>query len=136
MRFNPKLRPIRFRAGALEKNVPSSDPVVFPQHRLLVGSKVAMRRFGAMEVLVAARQLLGIDHVDIADDLTAVGYFHVLFERHEWVIANGTGAESLYTGPQTLKAVGRSAQDKIFAIFPELRNRDDTPEPARMIAPG
>ncbi|HEY0275191.1 MAG TPA: Hint domain-containing protein, partial [Paenirhodobacter sp.] len=133
---NEKLRPIRIRAGALGRGLPEHDLIVSPEHRILVRSKIAERLFGAQEVLIAARQLLQIDGVDVAEDLISVAYYHVLFDRHEVVISNGAETESLFTGPQALKSVGRAAVEEIFAIFPDLRSRDYTPTAARILVSG
>lgn len=133
---SPNLRPIRIRAGALGNNVPSSDLVVSPQHRVLVRSKIAQRMFGAIEVLAAAKQLLHLDGIDIADDLSSVEYFHILFDRHEVVISNGAETESLYTGKEALKAVGPAARAEIFALFPELREGGGPLPAARLLSSG
>ena len=101
---------------------------------MLVRSKIAQKMFGTNEVLVAAKQLCQIDGIDIADDLAEVEYFHMLFDRHEVVISNGAETESLFTGPEALKAVGAAAREEIFALFPELKDRDYTPAAARKLA--
>lgn len=132
----PKLRPIRIKAGALGDLTPSTDLVVSPQHRVLVRSKIALKMFGAMEVLVAAKQLLQIEGVDIAEDVAEVEYFHILFENHEVVNSNGAATESLYTGTEALKSVGAAAREEIFALFPQLRDADFAPTPARPIPSG
>lgn len=133
---NGKLRPIRIRAGALGRHRPATDLVVSPQHRILVRSHIAQKMFGTPEVLVAAKQLCQIDGIDIAYDMAAVDYYHLLFDRHEVVISNGAESESLFTGPEAIAAVGNEAADEIFALFPELRDRDYTPIGARMLATG
>lgn len=133
---DPKLRPVRIRAGALGHGVPSADLVVSPQHRILVRSRIAARLFGATEVLVAAKQLLSIDGVEIADELEVVEYFHFAFDQHEIVLANGTETESLYPGPQALKTIGRAAREELFAIFPYLREQGKLPIAARQITTG
>lgn len=130
------LCPIRISAGALGKNTPTQDLVVSPQHRVLVRSRIAQRMFGTSEVLVAAKQLLQVDGIDTATDLTEVEYFHMLFDQHEVVISNGAETESLYTGPEALKSVGRQAVQEIFLLFPELRQRDYSFEPARPLLSG
>ncbi|RMC36406.1 Hint domain-containing protein [Paracoccus alkanivorans] len=128
---NPKLRPIRIRAGALGENTPSTDLLVSRQHRILIRSRIAQRMFGTSEVLVAAVQLLSFEGCEIVDDLDEVVYCHLLFDRHEIVIANGAEAESLFTGPEALKRVGPEAVAEIYALFPELRDHDYTPVAAR-----
>lgn len=135
---NPQLQPIRIRSGALGNGLPQRDLIVSPQHRVLVRSKIAQKMFGVAEILVAARQLLQIDGIDLATDLDRVEYFHFLFDRHEVVFAEGAATESLYTGPEALKSVGQAAREEIFAIFPELRDRaeDDLPEGARILVSG
>ena len=135
---NPKLRPIRIRAGALGKGLPLQDVVVSPQHRVLVSSKIAERMFGEREVLVPARHLLLISGIDVAEDMPAVEYFHILFDRHQIVFAAGAPMESLFTGPEALKSVSPEARREIFEIFPELETLDATalPQPARPIQSG
>ncbi|WJS86773.1 Hint domain-containing protein [Paracoccus sp. TOH] len=132
----PHLRPIRIRAGALGAGRPVCDLLVSPQHRILVRSAVAQRMFGAPEVLVAAKQLLLLDGIDIAPELDRVDYYHMLFDRHEVVISNGAETESLYTGTEALKAVGPAAAAEIFVLFPELRDKDFRPEAARLLPSG
>nr|WP_083825857.1 Hint domain-containing protein [Paracoccus sp. TRP] len=132
----PKLRPIRIKAGALGDGVPSSDLLVSPQHRVLVRSKIARKMFGTDEVLVAAKQLVLLDGIDIATDMQEVEYFHILFDRHEVVISNGAETESLFTGPEALKSVGKAALEEIFTLFPELEDPDYVPQPARFLPSG
>ena len=117
----PQLRPIRIKAGALNSTSPSADLVVSPQHRMLIRSKIAMRMFGAQEVLVAAKQLLLLDGIDVAEDLSEVTYVHFLLDGHQIVYANGAETESMHTGAEALKTVGKVAVEEIYTIFPELR---------------
>lgn len=133
---NPHLHPIRIRAGALGPSTPDADLIVSPQHRILVRSAIAQRMFGTMEILVAAKQLLQVEGVDIAHDLQTVDYVHFLLDRHEVVTANGTESESLFTGPQALKSVGAAAQAEILALFPHLLDADYEAIPAVVIASG
>ncbi|WP_294925589.1 Hint domain-containing protein [uncultured Paracoccus sp.] len=133
---NGKLRPIRIVAGALGNGLPSSDLMVSPQHRVLVRSRIAQKMFGTDEVLVAAKQLLQVEGVDIAADIESVEYFHMLFDRHEVVVSNGAETESLYTGPEALKALPPAAVEEIFTLFPELRAHGHKTTPARVLASG
>ena len=133
---NPKLRPIRIRAGALGKNHPQSDLTVSPQHRILVRSKIAQRMFGTQELLIAARHLTEIEGIDEVFDASEVTYLHLMFDRHEVVMSNGAETESLYPGPQALAALGAAARDEIFSLFPELREGTTNFPGARQFAPG
>ncbi|MDM7256078.1 MAG: Hint domain-containing protein [Paracoccus sp. (in: a-proteobacteria)] len=129
---NPHLRPVRIRAGALGAGVPARDLVVSPQHRVLLRSGIARRMFGASEVLVAAKQLLALDGVELASDLDSVTYVHFLFDRHQIVQSEGAWTESLYTGPEALRAIGPDARAEIETLFPEAI----TAAPAREVIPG
>lgn len=120
---SPKLRPIRISAGALGINQPATDLVVSPHHRILVRSNIARRMFGTCELLVAAKQLLELPGISVAEDLDCVTYVHLMLDRHEVIMSNGAETESLYPGPQAILALGHEAAEEIFTIFPELRDR-------------
>lgn len=132
---NPRLRPIRIRAGALGDGLPASDLVVSPQHRVLVRSRIAQKMFGTDEVLVAAKQLCQLDGIDIAEDLDSVTYVHFLFDDHQIVFSNGAETESLFTGDVALNSVGPAALEEILTLFPQLRT-GAAPVPARVLASG
>ena len=127
----PYLRPVRIRAAALGPGIPARDLLVSPQHRILIRSAIAARLFGAAEVLVAAKQLLELDGISIAEDVETAEYFHILFDRHQVITTNGAETESLYTGPEALKSLGPAARDEILTIFPELRDLGFVPDMAR-----
>ncbi|WP_258551987.1 Hint domain-containing protein [Paracoccus versutus] len=132
---HPQFRPIRLRAGALGFGLPAKDLLVSPQHRVLVRSNIAQRMFGTREVLVAAKQLLAVEGVEIATDLDQVCYIHFLFDAHQIVFANGAETESLHTGVEALKSVGPQGREEIFALFPELAD-GMTFFPVRTLAAG
>ncbi|MGB8814075.1 MAG: choice-of-anchor L domain-containing protein, partial [Paracoccaceae bacterium] len=56
--LQPKLNPIRIRAGALGGALPERDMLVSPQHRMLMAGPRAEMFFGEYEVLVAATHLV------------------------------------------------------------------------------
>jgi hypothetical protein len=75
--------------------------------------------FGNTEVLVAAKQLLEIEGVDVADDFDDVSYFHLLLDHHEIVYANGVPSESLYLGQEAQKkALVPPARKRLWPCFP------------------
>ncbi|SCY59169.1 Hint domain-containing protein [Paracoccus tibetensis] len=136
LRTHPNLRPIRISAGALGDNMPTTDLIVSPQHRILVRSKIAQKMFGTIEVLVAAKQLVLLDGIDVAEDIDSVEYFHIMFDRHEVIVANGAETESLFTGPEAMKAVGPAAREEILTLFPQLADDSFDAVAARTLATG
>ncbi|GGA34073.1 Hint domain-containing protein [Neptunicoccus cionae] len=108
--------PIVISKGVLGNH---TDLVVSPQHRVLVSGPVAELLFCEQEVLVPAKHLLSWDGVSRAE-MPEVEYFHMLFDTHQIVHANGAQAESFHPGEQALDAVSQDARDEIFSLFPEL----------------
>ena len=117
---SPSVRPIRIRAGALGRELPETDLIVSPQHRVLVRSGIAQTLFGAQEVMVAAKHLTTINGIARVDDLTPVSYFHLLLDAHDVIFANGAETESLFAGPQTLKTLSAAARIQIDALGMDL----------------
>ena len=135
LQANPKLLPVRILAGALGDGLPKRDLLVSRQHRMLVRSKIAERMFGMYEVLVPAIKLAELPGIFVDETLEIVEYFHLLFNRHEVIYAEGAPTESLFTGPEALKSLSPEAREEILTIFPEVNELDYSPEPARYIPP-
>lgn len=131
-RLKPKLIPIRIKKGALGADLPSSDLLVSPQHRVLARSPIVKRMFNVNEVLIPANKLVALDGIEVAYDLKEVEYFHILFDRHHIVFSNGTPTESLYTGAEALKSLSPAARNEIEELFPEISLPFYNPNPARM----
>ena len=120
------MAPLRIRAGALGND---RDLRVSPNHRMLLTGPRAELLFGEAEVLTAAKFL--IDDLRIRPEPRPVAeYWHMLFDRHEIVFAEGAPAESLHTGPMALDALGRAARAEILGLFPDLRH----PGPGRALS--
>lgn len=132
----PKLRPVRIMAGALGNNLPEHDLLLSRQHRVLVNSKVAERLFGSSEVLISAIKLTEFPGIFIDDNVTEIEYFHLLFDQHEIIFAEGAPAESLHTGTEALTAIDSEAREEILTIFPEIADIDYLPDTVRIIPSG
>lgn len=126
---NPRLHPVRIAAGALGPGLPVRDLVVSPQHRMLVRSVIAERMTGSAEVLIAAIHLVGHPGITRMQAQGGVGYWHLMFDRHEIVFAEGAEAESLYLGPMALAAMTREAVEELRALFPEMVSAEGAAEP-------
>ncbi len=118
----PHLRPILIRAGSLGNGLPDRDMLVSPNHRMLVSSDRTALYFEEHEVLVAAKHLIDNRGIRSVQTLGA-SYIHILFDRHEVVLANGAWTESFQPGDQTLGGMGNAQRNEIYEIFPELQHR-------------
>lgn len=136
LRSYPKLRPVRICASALGNGLPHRDLLVSRQHRMLVASKIVERMFGAKEVLIPAIKLTALPGIYVDESVETVEYFHLLFDRHEVILAESAPTESLYLGREALKSVSAEARQEIYAIFPELKDAETDPIPARPIPSG
>ncbi len=117
---NTHLRPILIRKGALGRNLPERDMMVSPNHRMLIADARTTLFFEEPEVLVAAKHLVdgkGIQQVDSV----GVSYIHMMFDRHEVILADGAWTESFQPGDYSLKGIDDEQRAEIFEIFPELR---------------
>lgn len=122
----PRLRPIRILAGALGQALPTSDLYVSRQHRMLMSSKVAERMFGRSSVLVAAAKLALLPGIEEAPVVGPVTYFHLVFDAHEVIFAEGAPSESLLTGDAALGSMPEEQREEIFALFPQLKSNTGT----------
>ncbi len=124
------LAPILIRKGALGND---RDLRVSPQHRMLLQGWQAEMLFGELEVLATAKSLLN-DHSILRDEGGEVEYFHMLFDTHEIIYAEGCLSESFHPGKQGWKALDQATRDEILTLFPQLAdgNFNDYGPAARM----
>jgi hypothetical protein len=108
--------PIRIRKGVLGND---RDLRVSPQHRMLLQGWQAEMLFGEQEVLATAKSLVN-DHSILRDEGGEVEYFHMLFDTHEIIWAEGAPSESFHPGEQGCKALDQATRDEILMLFPEL----------------
>lgn len=131
------LNPVLIRKSSLGKNIPKSDLLLSPQHRLLLRSRIVKRLTGEDEVLAPACQLAGWPGIESQPAVGPVTYLHLMFDRHEIIEANGCWVESLFLGKQAKRGLSLSARQEILAIFPELMQPEALPPmPARYFLRG
>lgn len=133
LRIRPKYRPIKISAGVLGEGLPERDLLVSPQHRIMVRSKIAQRLFGTAEVLVPAIKLTGVQGVEQTQGEQGVIYWHVLFDQHQIIFAEGAPTESLFVGVQALSGLPQGAREEIEMLFPEIVNSDFKPSLVRLV---
>jgi len=114
------MAPILIRKGALGND---RDLRVSPQHRMLLQGWQAELLFGEHEVLATAKSLVN-DHSIIRVEGGEVEYFHLLFDIHEIIYAEGAPSESFQPGEQGWKALDEPTRNEILELFPELSDGD------------
>jgi VCBS repeat-containing protein len=133
MEANPRLAPVRIRAGALGPGLPKRDLRVSRQHRILVCGPQARAAFGTTEALVPAINLVPLPGVTVEGTPRAVVYYHLLFDRHEVVLSEGAPTESLLPTARGLQGLPASARDDVLTRLPHLARTENVPTPARRI---
>ncbi|MBT0956862.1 Hint domain-containing protein [Alphaproteobacteria bacterium KMM 3653] len=128
---NPKLQPVRIKAGSLGNDLPLRDLLVSPQHKMLLADVRAEMLFGEHEVLVAATHLTDLPGVERAPS-ESVTYVHIMFDSHEIIMAEGAWTESYQPGPHVLGNMEDAQREELFQIFPELRDDPCGMEAARL----
>lgn len=118
---------VRIPAGAFGAH---GALAVSPQHRLHFSGWRAELYAGEAEVLVKAIHLVRAGR--LAQDLSGapVTYHHLLFSRHEIILAEGLWSESYYPGPTTMSGHDPEAQEELLSLFPELRQNPGSYGPA------
>ena len=118
VRATGALAPVRFARGVLGND---RDLFVSPQHRMLLSGRHAGSALGRDQVLAPAIAL--VDDIQVAVAFGGmVTYRHMMFDRHQVVIANGAPSESFHPGGIALDTLDGRERDELFAIFPDLRS--------------
>lgn len=116
-----RFRPIRIRKGALGGDMPLQDMMVSPNHRMLITGPSLAMNFGEEEMLVAAKHLVGLPGIEIVA-ARDVSYVHLLCDRHEVLMVDGTWTESFQPGNVAMNGLASDQAAEVFALFPELRD--------------
>ncbi|MBK5933965.1 intein [Rhodovulum imhoffii] len=122
LRLHPEYRPVKFRKNTLGNTRALS---VSPQHRVFVDGPLVEALTGESQgALVPAKHLVNDKSVIVDTKVEEVSYYHMFFDQHEMVWANGALAESLYPGKMSLRSLAADSRREILTMFPEL---DRTP---------
>jgi hypothetical protein len=107
LRWHPDVRAVVVPAGVVGNQRPLR---LSPAHRLLFSNPTAEMLFGEADVLLSARQLVGRAGVHVDMTHQHVTYFHLLFDQHEIICAEGCWSESLFLGDAAHAAIAASAK--------------------------
>ena len=116
----PRLRPVRFSAGALGVERPDLELLVSPEHRMLIDGPVARDLFNTDEVLVAAKDLINGTTITVDLNVTQVTYVHLLLPRHEVLRANGIETESFHPANTALSTLDDLDRLRLLQRLPDL----------------
>ncbi|MEO1109695.1 MAG: Hint domain-containing protein [Pseudomonadota bacterium] len=110
------LAPVLFSEGSIGNH---QDLYVSQQHRMLLSGHQVELLFGESEVFAPAISLINGNSIRIVDG-GQVEYFHILFDTHEVIYANGALSESFHPGEQGWSALDPAMQEEIQTLFPQL----------------
>ncbi|MEM7507358.1 MAG: Hint domain-containing protein [Pseudomonadota bacterium] len=111
-----QMAPIRFAPGSIGNERPL---LLSRQHRVLLRDWRADLLFGESEVLVKAAHLVNDHSIRPIESAGEVRYFHLGFDNHEVVFAEGVPAESFSPGPEGLATLDREAREEFLTLFPQ-----------------
>jgi hypothetical protein len=113
----PDWQPVLFEAGTIGN---ARDLLVSPQHRMLLNDWRAQVYFGEDQVLIAAKAMVNGKTIRQVAPAAGVTYCHLLFDRHEVIIAEGALSESFHPGEIGIGALDEAQRREIEALFPHL----------------
>lgn len=122
MRRNRALRPVKISKGALGFGLPRRDLWVSPQHRMLYSHMKVPLIFGEDAVFVRAKSLCAsFEGCYVDAERTDLIYYHLVFDQHEVIYAEGSATESFDAGAEAIKAMDTEARQELYTLFPQFR---------------
>ena len=109
----PSRRPVIIRNGALGNR---RRMLVSQQHAFLMRAEGGERLMRVKHV----RERYGGQVAHIARNCREITYYHLMFDRHQLVRAEGSPAESFYPGPLALRGLDDEARAELLRLFPRL----------------
>ncbi len=108
-----RMAPVEFEPGAIGN---FRKLRVSPQHRMLTTSWANDLHFGNPQVLVAAKFMVNDTTIRQVPCLS-VTYFHLMFDRHEIIFAEGVATESLHLGAVALSTLDPATLAELTSLF-------------------
>lgn len=115
---NPHYMPVLVRQNALGAGCPMRDTYLSPQHRVMITGWQAELLFGESEVLVPICKLSNDHSIRTDKQADGITYFHLMFDDHEIIWADGLASESYLPGICESDAL--ETQREIEGLFPQL----------------
>lgn len=109
--------PVVFSVGALGNIRPMR---LSQQHRVLLSGWQVELVSGEAEALTAARNLVNGHDITIRTG-GQVTYYHLLFDRHEIIYADGIPSESFHPGDAAWSMLSEPSRLEILGLFPGLQ---------------
>jgi hypothetical protein len=107
--------PICFAKGSFGND---RDLRVSPEHRMLVEGWKCELLFGEPEALCAAKHLVAHSDDVYVRPCETVTYYHLMFDAHEIIYAEGAQTESFFMGTEVAKK-DRETYLELMKLFPE-----------------
>ncbi|MGV6840740.1 MAG: Hint domain-containing protein [Planktomarina sp.] len=123
--------PIRIKAGTLGN---TRDLRVSPRHRMHLSGWQLEMLFDHDHALVTAEELVN-DTTVLREPIPEVEYFHVMFDAHEVIFAEGSASESFHPDQPSMGSMDAAARAEVLALFPELKGGTTRAEAAPTLAP-
>ncbi|WP_170330604.1 Hint domain-containing protein [Ruegeria arenilitoris] len=116
VRAKGSFSPVLIKKGTMGNR---RDLLVSQQHRMLISDWRVELNTGYSEALAPAKQLLDGESV-ILKTGGLVTYYHLMFDQHEIVWAEGCPSESFHPGVMSWNSLENDARQEILSLFPEL----------------
>jgi hypothetical protein len=117
-----RFAPVIIEAGTLGAEVQLR---LSQHHRVLMRGAIAELYCGEREVLVKAHQLVNGTTIRLDTSGAAIEYFHILFDTHEIIWANGVESESFSPPPTSFERYGGKHPGRGSGPFPGIGAKCD-----------
>ncbi len=125
----PKLRPIKIAAQSIDAQTPAQDLLLSSEHRILLKSPQIELLFGTDEAFAPLKAITNGNDIAQCQPRHDLSYYHVLFQNHEIVLAEGLWVESFFPGKMALASLPAKKQAQIRGL---LGTKADTMKTARL----